>query len=128
MRVSEIASQGGWDRPAAVGCFPKSFARRTASQKASRQGDGRRSQNDSETLIAFVEKRMGEIGRETGAAIMVVHHTDRWGDIRGAWIGAIPWMWCCTGNEKRTKPPSYLTSKLDADKAAAKTCGVGPGF
>jgi hypothetical protein len=42
------------------------------------------SQNDSETVMAFVESRMGKIVRETGAAVMVVHHTNRAGDIRGA--------------------------------------------
>ena len=42
------------------------------------------SQNDSETVMAFVERRMGAIQKATGAAVMVVHHTNRAGDMRGS--------------------------------------------
>lgn len=41
-------------------------------------------ENDAEAMMAFVEHRVGKLQHDTGAAVLVVHHSNKNGDMRGS--------------------------------------------
>jgi len=43
-------------------------------------------ENDTAAMALFVQQRMGEISRQTGAAVVVVHHPNKQGTMRGSGV------------------------------------------
>lgn len=72
-------------------------------------------ENDTAAMAFFVEQRMAEISRQTGAAVLVVHHPNKSGTMRGSSVlkGAAD---CVLLAEKSTGQDGNVQRSITAEK------------